>query len=275
MQSATRLLTDLRSTSSTTILPYAEDTVRAVLNDIVGLSQGIEARLSGAEGGDASTHALTVVQNFTLRRHKRCLIVYHSARCARVEALRWNTGAVLPPAARDNLCSSEVDYFKAYSEAVSRYLDKAGLDLTAVRALARRGAGAGWGGAAARGAPTLAPPNRRRGLPPRPLPWARARAQPLTHCPLPPTLPSLPTHARRAEPQAAKAGPHPGAGHPGLRGGANRVRPAHREPRRNALYEPRGGGAAGAPGADGAAKRIDSVCLNMKKGTTKLLQTLR
>lgn len=131
MQSATRLLTDLRSNSA--LLPYAEDTVRAVLNDVVGLSQGIEARLTGADGGDPSTHALTVVQNFTLRRHKRCLIVYHSARCARVEALRWNTGAVLPSIARDNLCSSEVDYFKAYSEAVSRYLDRTGLDLTAVR----------------------------------------------------------------------------------------------------------------------------------------------
>jgi GINS complex subunit 1 len=133
MQSATRLLTDLRG--STSLLPYAEDTVRAVLNDIVGLSQGIEERLrAGSEGaGDASAHALTVVQNFTLRRHKRCLIVYHSARCARVEALRWNTGAVLPPGARDNLCSTEVDYFKAYSEAVSHYLDLTGLDLTAVR----------------------------------------------------------------------------------------------------------------------------------------------
>lgn len=132
MQSATRLLTDLRSSSA--LLPYSEDAVRGVLDQIVGLSQGIEARLTGAEGGDPSTHALTVVQNFTLRRHKRCLIVYHSARCARVEALRWNTGAVLPPSARDNLCSSEVDYFKAYSEAVSRYLDRTGLDLTAVRA---------------------------------------------------------------------------------------------------------------------------------------------
>ena len=134
MQSASRLLTDLRHAAG--LQPYQEDTVRAILNDIAGLSQGIEARLSGAE--DSSTHALTVVQNFTLRRHKRCLIVYHAARCQRVEALRWNTGAVLPASARDSLCSSEVDYFKAYSEAVSRYLDRAGLDLTAVRGAARR-----------------------------------------------------------------------------------------------------------------------------------------
>jgi hypothetical protein len=200
MQSATRLLTDLRSTSSTTILPYAEDTVRAVLNDIVGLSQGIEARLSGAEGGDASTHALTVVQNFTLRRHKRCLIVYHSARCARVEALRWNTGAVLPPAARDNLCSSEVDYFKAYSEAVSRYLDKAGLDLTAVRALARRGAGAGWGGGRPLAAhprlprPTAAAASRPARCPGRARARNRSRIAPCH----PPSPPSPRTHAAQS-----------------------------------------------------------------------------
>lgn len=218
MQSATRLLTDLRS--SNTLLPYSEDTVRAVLNDIVGLSQGIEARLTGAEGGDPSTHALTVVQNFTLRRHKRCLIVYHSARCARVEALRWSTGAVLPPSARDNLCSSEVDYFKAYSEAVSRYLDLTGLDLTAVRA----------------GAVLRAPP------------FSQPSGSP-TFSVEPPRLLTQP----RAEPKAAKAGPHPRARHPRLRRGANRLRAAHRKPRRNALHEPRRGGAARAPGAHGAA----------------------
>ena len=69
-----------------------------------------------------------------LRRNKRCLLVYHSARGDRVEFMRWNTGAVLPARAKDNMHSSEVDYFKAYSATVSRYLDRCKLDLTAVRA---------------------------------------------------------------------------------------------------------------------------------------------
>ena len=224
MQSASRLLTDSRG--SIALQPYQEDTVRAILHDIAGLSQGIAARLSGAE--DPSTHALTVVQNFTLRRHKRCLIVYHAARCQRVEALRWSTGAVLPASARDSLCSSEVDYFKAYSEAVSRYLDKTGLDLTAVSVVALR--------------------ERARAR-------ARRRRRRLTPSP-PPLTPVRHTHPARAEPQAPKAGPHPRVRHPGLRRCADGLGPAHREPRRDALYEPRGGGAPGAAGPHGAAVRV-------------------
>ena len=38
---------------------------------------------------------------------------------------------MLPGSAKDNMCSSELDYFHAYSKAVSTYLDAASIDLTA------------------------------------------------------------------------------------------------------------------------------------------------
>ena len=61
-------------------------------------------------------------------------------RCERVEAIRWNVGAVIPAAARSAMCRSEVDYFKAYSALVLQYLEDVKADLTLVR-----GKGV-WGG---------------------------------------------------------------------------------------------------------------------------------
>lgn len=112
-------------------MPYQADAVRELIQEINTLYNGIERRSQEAP----SSAGLSLVQRSILRRQRRCLVVYHSVRCDRVEGLRWTTGAVLPPGAtRENLCSSEVDYFKAYSAAVSNYLDLCGLDLTAVSA---------------------------------------------------------------------------------------------------------------------------------------------
>ncbi len=131
-QAATRLLSDIRRVGgSSTLMPYQADAVRELIQEINTLYNGIERRSQEAP----SSAGLSLVQRSILRRQRRCLVVYHSVRCDRVEGLRWTTGAVLPPGAtRENLCSSEVDYFKAYSAAVSNYLDLCGLDLTAVSA---------------------------------------------------------------------------------------------------------------------------------------------
>ena len=110
--------------------------MRGLLQEITSLSQGVQERLRDTERdaeGRPRHRVLNEVQKCFLRRYKRCLVVYHSARCDRVENLRWNTGAVLPATKRENMHSSEVDYFKAYSGLVSKYLDSCKLDLTAVR----------------------------------------------------------------------------------------------------------------------------------------------
>jgi hypothetical protein len=133
-QAASRLLSDIRRAPD--LFPYQEETVRGLLQEITSLSQGVQERLRDTERdaeGRPRHRVLNEVQKCFLRRYKRCLVVYHSARCDRVENLRWNTGAVLPAAKRENMHSSEVDYFKAYSGLVSKYLDSCKLDLTAVR----------------------------------------------------------------------------------------------------------------------------------------------
>ena len=187
--------------------------MRGLLQEISALSRGVADRTTmdvAVDDKGAPMHKiLNEVQKCFLRRYKRCLVVYHSARCDRIENMRWNTGAVLPAGKRDNMHATEVDYFKAYSGAVSRYLDGCKIDLTAVRAGA---------------------------------PWARPRrASLLPHSACAKPQPS-------AEPQAAQAGPHPRAGHRRLRRGADGVGAAQREQGRDALYEPQRGGAARAPG---------------------------
>ena len=138
-QAASRLLADIRRAPD--LYPYQEDTVRWLLLEITSLSAGVKERL-GDTARDAEGRprhrVLNEVQKCFLRRYKRCLVVYHSARCDRVENLRWNTGAMLPGASRENMHSAEVDYFKAYSGLVSRYMDRCRLDLTAVRCLRAR-----------------------------------------------------------------------------------------------------------------------------------------
>ena len=152
-QAASRLLADIRSAPD--LFPYQEDTVRGLLQEITSLSAGVRERLGDAERGADGLprhRVLNVVQKCFLQRYKRCLVVYHSARCDRVENMRWNTGAMLPAAKRDNMHSAELDYFKAYSSLVSKYLDTCKLDLTAVRPLALHGWGWGRGGAGGGGA---------------------------------------------------------------------------------------------------------------------------
>ena len=111
--------------------------MRGLLQEISALSRGVADRTTmdvAVDDKGAPMHKiLNEVQKCFLRRYKRCLVVYHSARCDRIENMRWNTGAVLPAGKRDNLHATEVDYFKAYSGAVSRYLDGCKIDLTAVR----------------------------------------------------------------------------------------------------------------------------------------------
>lgn len=242
-QAASRLLADIRRAPD--LYPYQEDTVRGLLLEITSLSAGVKERL-GDTARDAEGRprhrVLNEVQKCFLRRYKRCLVVYHSARCDRVENLRWNTGAMLPGASRENMHSAEVDYFKAYSGLVSRYMDRCRLDLTAVRLSARARA-------------PCAPACQRACVRVRPPPCAAstsAAARPHTTAPL-------------AEPQPAQAGQGASAGHCRLRRGADRLWAPAREQGRDALYvalRVRAAGAAGAhdPGAHGlkrdAARRL-------------------
>jgi len=117
--------------NSSGLLPYADETVRGVLADAAALREAVDELLAAGGGGEAD--AALAVQEAALRRAKRCLVVYLAARAERVEALRWNTGTVAPPAARAALSNSEKDYFRAYGEAVTDYAARVGVDLTAVR----------------------------------------------------------------------------------------------------------------------------------------------
>jgi GINS complex subunit 1 len=127
------------------LLPYQDETVRGVLLDIAALSEVYDSTLKPdsdqAGGGGAGDDAVTRRVQLALfesqrRRQKRCLLVYMTARCERIEALRWNTGPVIPAGPLDALSNSEKDYFRAYDQAVTAYAAAVGIDVLSVRCAA-------------------------------------------------------------------------------------------------------------------------------------------
>lgn len=129
-----RLLLDVKSPP---LLPYQDETVRGITQEINTVGAELKARREArGDDGRGAFEAVTLVQDGSVRRLKRALLVYHASRCERIEALRWSTGTVLPAAVRETLHNSEVDYFRDYCSAYSRYSDAVDVDLMAVRAAA-------------------------------------------------------------------------------------------------------------------------------------------
>ena len=124
------------------LLPYQDETVRGVLLDIAALSEVYDSTLNpdsdqaggGGGGDDAGTRRVQLALfEAQRRRQKRCLLVYMTARCERIEAMRWNTGPVIPAGPLDALSNSEKDYFRAYDQAVTTYAAAVGIDVLSVR----------------------------------------------------------------------------------------------------------------------------------------------
>jgi hypothetical protein len=208
-QLGSRLLQDLRSRP---LLPYQDETVRGITQDVETLRRELTERVESRGDAGAEFPALTLVQEGSVRRLKRALLVYHASRCERIEALRWSTGTVLPAAVRETLANSEVDYFRDYCSAYSQYADAVEIDLMAVSRRPRRR--------------RLARRRRRHGAP----------SGLLT--PIACSAPLTPFHAPRpcAESQAAEIRPHTRARPVGLRRRADEQRAPLRARGRNALH---------------------------------------
>jgi GINS complex subunit 1 len=53
-------------------------------------------------------------------------------RVNRLQALRWDVGAVLPPELKENLSQHESTFFQSYNRNLGTYMESVGLDLSAV-----------------------------------------------------------------------------------------------------------------------------------------------
>ena len=53
-------------------------------------------------------------------------------RVNRLQALRWDVGADLPPELKENLSQHESTFFQSYNRNLGTYMESVGLDLSAV-----------------------------------------------------------------------------------------------------------------------------------------------
>jgi GINS complex subunit 1 len=67
----------------------------------------------------------------SIQRNKRCMLAYIMARVKRLQTLRWDVGAVLPPELKANLSSQENVFFSQYNKNPTTYQKKVGIDLSA------------------------------------------------------------------------------------------------------------------------------------------------
>eukprot|EP00850_Spirogloea_muscicola_P014722 SM000107S14088 [mRNA] locus=s107:291992:293162:- [translate_table: standard] len=74
--------------------------------------------------------AAVLVHHHSLLRNKRCLLAYVHHRMAKIQGLRWQLGAVLPPDVAAHMSAGERDMFRAYSALLGQHMAHISLDLT-------------------------------------------------------------------------------------------------------------------------------------------------
>lgn len=92
-------------------------------------------RQQNASSHDSGT--VTLIPTIRLRhtaiqRNIRCLLAYHYHRLSLLRKMRWEFGSTLPNDIKDNLSSSEIDWFSKYSNNLAKYmrtLGETGLNL--------------------------------------------------------------------------------------------------------------------------------------------------
>jgi hypothetical protein len=75
------------------------------------------------------THSLIHSPYYTVLHYYRYLFAYLNHRTERVRALRWETGAVLPPHVLPKLSPREHDYFMEYTTLLNDYCSDIMVDL--------------------------------------------------------------------------------------------------------------------------------------------------
>lgn len=109
--------------------PFNEDKVRLVLEEMGSLFESNQRELENSHAFSPAVH----MRHAAIERNKRCLLAYIAHRADRVQDMRWNFGAVLPPAVKAELCEPEVTFFNRYGRDLANYMrsvgDGAGLDL--------------------------------------------------------------------------------------------------------------------------------------------------
>lgn len=122
--------------------PYQTELVRAVTREVRDLDKDAASLLEPLQGSfdpsaDQATACTLLVNHLSMRRNKRCLLVYHRTRTDKLEELVWNGSDVLDLAgqqagttngvtaadggASSSLSPQEEDYFRQYGDLLAAY----------------------------------------------------------------------------------------------------------------------------------------------------------
>ncbi|XP_038075509.1 DNA replication complex GINS protein PSF1-like [Patiria miniata] len=128
------LVQELQRSRDGTMLPFNEDGVRKVLEEMKALYDQNQADVvSTREEGQSGLFSGVQLRHTCLERNQRCLLAYLHNRLAIIRNMRWEFGSVLPADVKQNLSDQEFQWFTKYNKSLASYmrsLGTGGLDLT-------------------------------------------------------------------------------------------------------------------------------------------------
>ena len=110
-----------------------QDDQRRLLLDDVSASFAVARELGDSASAEAAPRALQLLRG--AQRSVRALLIYVRARSELVTRLRWELGAALPPQLAPALAPREQHFLDAYSRALTRYMERVQVDVTAQQQL--------------------------------------------------------------------------------------------------------------------------------------------
>eukprot|EP00039_Didymoeca_costata_P015117 m.252775 g.252775 ORF g.252775 m.252775 type:complete len:196 (+) comp16157_c0_seq9:149-736(+) len=131
---AIELLRELRRAAPHILPPFNEDRIRKVIVEIEGLFREVQNTLNEFKPEELRTplvYGSMVTHHAAINRNKRCMLAYIMGRLERLKIIRWDVGAVLPDALKENLCSQERKFFTHYNRNLTNYMQAVGVDVSA------------------------------------------------------------------------------------------------------------------------------------------------
>uniref|UniRef100_A0A7S1C9Q6 GINS subunit domain-containing protein n=1 Tax=Bicosoecida sp. CB-2014 TaxID=1486930 RepID=A0A7S1C9Q6_9STRA len=112
---------------------YNDEAIRQVVEEINALHAELVDTLEreGFEVADVAVACGMLVQHESMLRNKRCVLAYLQARLEKIQAMRWETGAMIPPHCKRQMSAKEVDFAHQYDKLVTAYVRDVKIDITA------------------------------------------------------------------------------------------------------------------------------------------------
>jgi len=133
---AIELLRELKRAPPHLVPPHNEERMQEIVQEAESLYKEVQGTIKEHAHDKSAlarpgTYGSMVVQYAAINRNKRCMLAYIMERVNRLQALRWDVGAVLPAELKENLSQHETTFFGNYNRNLGTYMENLGLDLSA------------------------------------------------------------------------------------------------------------------------------------------------